>query len=214
MNFKNILAQTWSRTYSKINLTIWTPFYLVSINLDMLNDHFVRHTPHLKPKVNLLQQDIRIPLAKLRQCYRHLSKFAQSFCLCLCFGRFFMHCYKLFVKFNDGMTTGITSWIFYVQIYLSQCINQISQIRNIAGEDGKLNMPRFSVCLDPPTSFARLSKLGLAPDSWNINQLRNDFVGPITWPISSENKSDLFERPIVFIRRSVWNCGLFWERDN
>lgn len=69
-----------------------------------------------------------------------------------------------------------------------------SLFRNIAPENGKLNLPRLSVCLDPPTSLSRLSKLGISPNSWNSDQLRTDYTGETHWPINSKNNSDLFDK--------------------
>ncbi|XP_059096394.1 uncharacterized protein LOC131890953 [Tigriopus californicus] len=103
-----------------------------------------------------------------------LVKCARVFVAFLCFGGFLIQGWELFVKFIGGTTT--------------------IAISNLLPENGQLNLPRFSICFDPPTTLGRLSELGLTPMSWSTMQLRTDYNGSVTWPITSKNNTDLFDR--------------------
>lgn len=81
-------------------------------------------------------------------------------------------------------------------------------LRIIVAEDRHLNMPRISVCLDPPTSFDRLSKLGLAPDSWNIKLFMYDVAR--TSLLFSEEIGHLFDKS-MYSFEEVFKTVIFGE---
>lgn len=95
---------------------------------------------------------------------------------------------------------------FWFQIFfLTSC----PHFRSIKPKNGQMKLPRLSICLDPPTTLSRLSELGLAPNSWNSNQLIANYTGNVTWPITSENNTDLFDRSMFLFEEVFERIDFF-----
>ncbi|XP_059095146.1 uncharacterized protein LOC131889933 isoform X2 [Tigriopus californicus] len=92
----------------------------------------------------------------------------------LCFAGFMSQCWELLIKFSKGLTT--------------------MSILNTLPSNGGLDLPRISICPDPPFSQTRLSELGLSQESWDVNQFSTDYQGTTQWPITSEDDSNLYDQ--------------------